>query len=201
MAVSKGVAGSAVLLGTAGLYLAYAGVKDVPLIDGLRDIARGKAPQGKAKFPYIPKIAEALADEPGTIGARSTDTGGSFNASEQVSVGGGIRVHKSIAANVSRMRTAAGGQGVSLTGGGYRSHLEQADARRRNGCTCKDDSKCCQTPTAPVGQSMHERGLAIDFDNCKTRNTKVYKWLAANAANYGLYNLPSEPWHWSTNGH
>jgi hypothetical protein len=24
--------------------------------------------------------------------------------------------------------------------------------------------------------------------------------LRANAANYGLYNLPSEPWHWSVSG-
>jgi hypothetical protein len=77
---SKGVAGSAVLLGTAGLYLAYAGVKDVPLIDGLRDIVRGKAPQGKPKLPYVPRIAEALANLPGggsadTLGSATTGYG------------------------------------------------------------------------------------------------------------------------------
>jgi hypothetical protein len=27
-----------------------------------------------------------------------------------------------------------------------------------------------------------------------------FNWLQTNAASYGLYNLPSEPWHWSTNG-
>ncbi|MGH9112319.1 MAG: hypothetical protein ACRDZN_08480 [Acidimicrobiales bacterium] len=27
-----------------------------------------------------------------------------------------------------------------------------------------------------------------------------YRWLAGRAASYGLYNLPSEAWHWSTNG-
>ncbi len=26
------------------------------------------------------------------------------------------------------------------------------------------------------------------------------QWLAANASSYGFYNLPSEPWHWSTTG-
>lgn len=73
---SKGVAGSAVLLGTAGLYLVYAGVKDVPLIDGLRDIVRGKAPKGAPKFPYVPKIAEALANMPASTGV--TATGSAF---------------------------------------------------------------------------------------------------------------------------
>ncbi len=51
---------------------------------------------------------------------------------------------------------------------------------------------------------MHERGLAIDF-TCNgsiigSRSGPCYNWLKANAANYGLYNLPSEAWHWSTNG-
>jgi hypothetical protein len=46
---------------------------------------------------------------------------------------------------------------------------------------------------------MHEQGLAIDFDNCSYGST-VYNWLSAHAASYGLYNLPGESWHWSTNG-
>lgn len=48
------MAGSAVLIGAAGLYLVYAGVKDVPLIAGLRQIMQGKAPQGSEKRPYAP---------------------------------------------------------------------------------------------------------------------------------------------------
>ena len=47
---------------------------------------------------------------------------------------------------------------------------------------------------------MHERGLAIDFDNCSYRSSACYLWLAGNASWYGFYNLPSEPWHWSING-
>ena len=60
------------------------------------------------------------------------------------------------------------------------------------------------TPTAPPGASMHERGLAIDFtyggSTIGSHSSPGYKWLAAHASQYGLYNLPSEPWHWSTNG-
>ena len=51
---------------------------------------------------------------------------------------------------------------------------------------------------------MHERGLAIDFTYAGrvigSRSSPAYKWLAANTSRYGFYNLPSEPWHWSTNG-
>lgn len=39
-----GVPGSAVLLGTAGLYLAYVGVKDVPFFQGLRSILQKERP-------------------------------------------------------------------------------------------------------------------------------------------------------------
>jgi hypothetical protein len=50
---------------------------------------------------------------------------------------------------------------------------------------------------------MHERGLAIDF-TCSAivvqRTDKCFAWLTKNASRYGLYNLPDEPWHWSTNG-
>ena len=50
---------------------------------------------------------------------------------------------------------------------------------------------------------MHERGLAIDFTlggRTLTVTSRGYRWLRSNAASYGLYNLPGEPWHWSTNG-
>ena len=33
-----------------------------------------------------------------------------------------------------------------------------------------------------------------------THASPCYQWLAANASHYGLFNLPSEPWHWSVTG-
>jgi hypothetical protein len=50
---------------------------------------------------------------------------------------------------------------------------------------------------------MHEQGLAIDFTvggGTISSRSGAYSWLKANAANYGLYNLIGEPWHWSVDG-
>ena len=51
---------------------------------------------------------------------------------------------------------------------------------------------------------MHEQGLAIDFTcdggGTVSRGTSCWTWLSSHASEYGLYNLPSESWHWSTNG-
>jgi predicted nucleic acid-binding Zn-ribbon protein len=117
---------------------------------------------------------------------------------------GGIVVNVVIADQVRAMLSAAAADGVTLTGGGYRSSQQQIDLRIAH---CGSSSyaiyqapaSSCSPPTAIPGTSMHEQGLAIDFDNCYYGST-VYNWLSANAATYGLYNLPSESWHWSTTG-
>lgn len=118
---------------------------------------------------------------------------------------GGITVHTSIADRLQAMLQAARADGVILTGGGYRSPESQIALRRAHCGTSyyavyQMPASQCTPPTAPPGSSMHERGLAIDFHNCDSRSTACYQWLAANAAQYGFYNLPSEPWHWSVNG-
>ena len=121
---------------------------------------------------------------------------------------GGIRVHQSIAGNVGSLLNAASSAGIHLSGGGYRDPSGQI-AVRRNNCGSSNyaiyqmPASSCRPPTARPGQSMHERGLAIDFTaggRTLSRGSAGYNWLKANAASYGLYNLPSEPWHWSTNG-
>ena len=51
---SAGIAGSAVLAGTAGLYLVYTGWKDVPFFDGLRSLLRKETPQPRATHaPFV----------------------------------------------------------------------------------------------------------------------------------------------------
>ena len=122
---------------------------------------------------------------------------------------GGIWVHTSIAGNVRNLLNAATAAGLNLDGGGYRDPAAQIETRRNNcGPTYYDiyekPSSQCSPPTARPGRSMHEQGRAIDFRSNRSlitsRSNPAFVWLSNNAARYGFYNLPSEPWHWSTNG-
>jgi septal ring factor EnvC (AmiA/AmiB activator) len=120
----------------------------------------------------------------------------------------GITVAVEIADQVHRLMVAARAAGLRMSGGGFRDPQAQIETRRANcGPTDYDifdkPGFLCNPPTARPGHSMHEKGLAIDF-TCDgaivDRGDKCFTWLQANAAKNGLYNLPAEPWHWSTNG-
>jgi LAS superfamily LD-carboxypeptidase LdcB len=121
----------------------------------------------------------------------------------------GIRIHQSIADNLAGLLSAAESDGISLSGWGYRDSQRQVELRRQNCGTSnyavyQMSPSACRPPTARPGQSNHERGLAVDFtyqgSTIKSRSSPAFQWLASNAARYGFYNLPSEPWHWSVNG-
>ncbi|MGH3980475.1 MAG: glucosaminidase domain-containing protein, partial [Pseudonocardiaceae bacterium] len=109
----------------------------------------------------------------------------------------GITVHQQIAAQVDAIITAAASDGLSLSGAGYRSPARQIELRIAH-CGASHyaiyfaTASACSPPTARPGTSMHEVGLAIDFNNCNSHATRCWQWLTTNAAGYGLYNLPSE---------
>jgi LAS superfamily LD-carboxypeptidase LdcB len=124
--------------------------------------------------------------------------------------GGSITVAGSIAGSVQALLNAAANDGVSLcASSGWRSTERQIELRRQNCGTSNYaiyymPSSQCNPPTARPGSSLHEQGLAIDF-SCNgggaiRYGNECWNWLAAHANEYGLYNLPSEPWHWSTTG-
>jgi LAS superfamily LD-carboxypeptidase LdcB len=123
-------------------------------------------------------------------------------------VGGSITVAGSISGNVQALLNDAAADGVMLCGGGYRDPQEQIQLRMAhcgtsNYAIYEMPASQCSPPTAIPGTSMHEQGLAIDF-TCNGGGTvstgdECWDWLQANAVGYGLYNLPSESWHWSTN--
>ncbi len=149
-------------------------------------------------------IAEALARE-GTARAPTT---ASVPASQLRTVRG-IRVHESIFVNLLNLLEAAEEDGIVLGGGGYRSSSSQIALRRfhcgsSNYSVYRKPASQCRPPTARPGYSMHERGLAVDFTHngraITSRSSAAYRWLRSNAGRYGFKNLPSEPWHWSTNG-
>ena len=151
------------------------------------------------------KNSSAALPPPGS----SVEVPATVSESEIKAAGNGIRVHQSIVAQVQALLTDAAAAGFDLGGGGYRDPSAQIATRKSNCGTStyaiyQMPASQCSPPTARPGQSMHERGLAIDFtvggQLIRSRSSAAYIWLANNAAKYGLYNLPSEPWHWSTNG-
>jgi peptidoglycan hydrolase CwlO-like protein len=123
--------------------------------------------------------------------------------------GGSITVAGSIAANVQSLLDAAAADGVALCGGGWRSPEEQIQLRMEhcgtsNYAIYEMPASQCSPPTARPGSSLHEQGLAIDFTcdggGAVDHGDACWTWLEANANSYGLFNLPSEPWHWSVDG-
>jgi len=123
---------------------------------------------------------------------------------------GGIVVNERMAGSVRALLMTATADGIDLGGGGFRNPAQQVELRRAH-CGTSDfaiyrmSASRCSPPTAPPGESMHERGLAIDFTFegtlISSRRNRAFQWLRANARRFGLRNLPSEPWHWSVNGH
>ena len=121
----------------------------------------------------------------------------------------GITVAAQLGPNLTKLLAAAEQDGIILKGWGWRDGNKQIELRKKHcGPTefdiYKKKSSKCKPPTARPGKSMHETGLAVDF-TCNgapinTRRSKCFKWLQTNAQKYGLKNLPSEPWHWSTTG-
>jgi len=124
----------------------------------------------------------------------------------------GIVVASTLAPDLRRMLTAADAAGIRYGGYGYRSYTRQVELRQQNcGVRYYDvfvkSSSECSPMTAVPGRSMHERGLAIDVfryradgSTADIAGTRAFRWLKNNAVKYGLFNLPSEPWHWSTTG-
>jgi LAS superfamily LD-carboxypeptidase LdcB len=161
------------------------------------------------------KAAAASAGRRSSGGGGGGGTGRSsvtFNGSlSSVSCpsGGSITVASSIADNLQSLLNAAAGDGISMCGGGYRSSEGQIQTRRANCGSSNYDiyekpASQCSPPTARPGQSMHEQGLAVDFTYegraISSRSNPAFQWMAGHASSYGFHNLPSEPWHWSSNG-
>lgn len=123
-----------------------------------------------------------------------------------------INVCNTIADNLTKLLAAAKLAGINLAGSGSRSITYQQSLRVKNNCPDPKTppSACTPNQVAVPGMSNHEKGLAIDFTcNGQTMeasggiNSPCYKWLANNAATYGLsndYALIKESWHWSTTG-
>jgi hypothetical protein len=165
-------------------------------------------------------LAESVSRVPVTPGGSSgggssggttppvTTPGGSVPRPPLTTVGG-ITVNSRIAESLRGLLAAASSAGFRLGGYGYRDINAQIQLRRQNCGTSEYaiwqmPADSCSPPTARPGYSMHEQGLAVDFQSngsfINSRSNPAFGWLAANAGRFGFTNLPSEPWHWSNPG-
>lgn len=119
-------------------------------------------------------------------------------------------VHGAIANDLANLYAAAAADGIALGGWGWRDPSMQIEVRRNNCGTSdweiyKKPAALCNPPAARPGFSQHEAGLAVDFTYkgavISNEYSVAFKWMEANAHRWGFYNLPGEPWHWSTTGH
>jgi hypothetical protein len=171
---------------------------------GAKIKAADAAAKAKAKADAAARAKAAAAMTPQPVGPPT----GAY-PSVRCPGGGSITVDGSLAHNLNAMLLVAWNDGVNLCGGGYRDPDQQIRLRIQN-CGSSSyaiyqaPSSSCSPPTAVPGTSDHERGLAIDFRcagrGIPSRSSPCYQWLAARAASFGLFNLPSEPWHWSVDG-
>ena len=109
-----------------------------------------------------------------------------------------------IATNLKNMLAAAKTSNIILSGYGSRSAATQVQLRIAHGCPDPNTpASSCTPPTARPGHSNHEVGGAVDFTcsgaSIQSQSSPCFIWMSRNAATFGFYNLPSEPWHWSFN--
>jgi hypothetical protein len=146
-----------------------------------------------------------------TVGGAGTVQAGPGGVPIRVcDAGRGVVVDVTIAGQVAAMMAAADSAGLHLSGGGFRPDAKQVQLRRQHcGRSSYDIYQRppgeCSPPTALPGTSMHQWGLAVDWSNARSliasHNNAAWQWLSSNAGRFGFANFPSEPWHWSTNGH
>lgn len=110
--------------------------------------------------------------------------------------GGRIRLYIKASRDLDRLLAAATAAGITLKiNSAYRTLQDQQRVYREN---CPGN--VCRIDTATPGKSNHGFGLAVDFANKSSQKMKEsfpeYKWLAANAGNYGFRRIADEAWHW-----
>ncbi|MEM8905396.1 MAG: D-alanyl-D-alanine carboxypeptidase family protein [Actinomycetota bacterium] len=169
--------------------------------EALKELDADLAERIRAREAYLASLLPPRAPGRGNVGPTV--------GIDQTVVVRGFRVNVSIAEQVDGLLAAAEEAGLNLGGGGWRDSASQIALRRAHCGPTEFDiyvrpSSECSPPTARPTASMHERGLALDFSNdgvlITRRDDRAYLWLLENAADYGFFNLPSEPWHWSVNG-
>jgi LAS superfamily LD-carboxypeptidase LdcB len=165
------------------------------------------------------RSAAASSDLPADLAASNPETPGGGRiqdkrdppAADLVSVDG-VQVHRGAAAALALMRAAWLAQGGDPRRlrvlSGYRSSARQATLFARAVAQYGSEA-AARRWVAPPGSSAHQSGRAVDLDidggslssaRAETmRAAPAARWLAENAARWGFFPYPQEPWHWEWN--
>ncbi len=96
-----------------------------------------------------------------------------------------------------KSRTTGLKMGLAST---FRSCSEQAQLRQSNCASNTTSAESCNPPTEKPGDSLHNYGMAIDFQ-CSGYpvfgQSPCYNWLKEHASEYKFKQRAEEPWHWS----
>lgn len=166
---SAGIPGAAVLFGTAGLYLAYVGIKDIPFFEGLRQVLRKERPAPRSEHaPYT-------APESGSF------LGGALDRATNAVGGGGLTPTQANA--LAGYGTNVAGNSLGLVGNALKA-LPALRARFPGMTMYGKGSR-------PIGdKSDHPKGLAIDImtksDPTAQQIIKVFKSMPG--AKYWMWN-------------
>lgn len=118
----------------------------------------------------------------------------------RVCAAGPFVVDTTLAPQIAALLRDSAAAGLTIGGSGARSNQRQKELYAQN---CRGGR--CRPPTAVPGTSQHEWALAVDL-TCQGGSafsfgrSLCYPWMLSNAARYGLKQLPSEAWHFSTTG-
>ncbi len=149
----------------------------------------------------VPCKAYSLGGNPIPVCSAGTQGGVSNVLVDRNIDGSNVTLNKAMSAKFKAMRqagkkeariTIAANDVAAPGAGSYRSKATQAALVRAG------------YPAAPVGRSMHQWGMAIDL-SCNGKpftssGSTCQNWIKRNAARFGFRNLPSEAWHYSSNG-
>lgn len=192
---------AATLLILVGLWLvvqAFAGRLAARILSW-RDFAPGDSPTEVALSVANPAVSIAS-----TVSGAAADAASSladFAGSSRLVTGKGVTLQGWAMPKWESLVAAAAHAGFNLparVNNSYRSAEQQRALREQN---CPDPvnspAGACNPPTAKVGQSNHQRGLAVDINMPGGYADPLYTWLAVNGRAHGWHDTVSgEPWHW-----
>jgi type IV secretory pathway VirB2 component (pilin) len=156
-------------------------------------------------FGSLKGVTVEIAEDP-ILSDAGSPPGATSKCSKVVKTQINMFACEDIVAKVNSMLTAAKNAGLNITGGGYRTEQEQFALRTKfcgAGNELNPNAKCSRLVALP-GESNHNNGKAFDLqcdgEPIQAQDNTCFIWLKQNAGGYGLYNLASEPWHWSVDG-